>query len=199
MKVSVACDTRGARDYLKRLEQRDIPRVVGRTLDRTRASVKTFVSREMRQRVNLPKAVVDRAITSRRSGEIQSLRALEQGRAWFEIVVSGKPTALRDFAAKQTTRGVSFKVTRKAARKLYERKGRSSFIIASRGGHVFVRTGPDPKGKLKAPIKKVFGPSLPQFFATKRQRDAAIARAQEVWAAEIIRNARFALQRRGAL
>ncbi len=197
--IKVTCDTKGARDYLRRLEQRDIPRVVGRTLDRTAKSVRTFVSRSMRERVNLPKAVVDKAITHRRSGEIQNIRALDLGRAWFEIRVSGKPVPLRDFGAKQTARGVSFKVSKKGSRKTYTRKGRSAFIVTRIGGHVFVRTGPNPKGANQAPIKKVYGPSLPQFFATKRQRDQAIARAQEVWGAELTRNARFALQRRGLL
>lgn len=197
--ITVKCDVRGARDYLKKLEQRDIPRVVGRTIDRTRSAVHTLVSRSLRERVNLSKKEVDENIKSRRVGDVSSLTSLKSNRVGFEIRVSGKPLPLKSFQAKQTKRGVTFKVARRGKRKYYTRKEQNAFLIARFGNHVFVRTGADPPGPEKVNIAKVYGPSLPQFFATKRQRDEAIARAHDVWEREFKTNARFALKRRGII
>jgi hypothetical protein len=197
--IQVKADISGALAYLKQLEQRDIPRVVGRTLIRTAASTKTASSRLLRKRINLPKKVIDAAIKTRRgTNEIQNLTALRLGRAWFEIIWSGKPFPLRDFDARETSRGVTYKVSRSQRRKVYVRAGRKGFIIKRFGGHVFVRVGTDPPGKGKAPIKRVFGPSIPQFAVTQRERRAIIEHAQKVWGEELTRNARFALARRAA-
>ena len=125
--IRVQSDTSGARKYLSDLQQREIPRVIGRTLNRTASSVMSRASREMRTRVNLKKAVIDKAISKRRSNEIQTLTALGLGRAWFEIRYSGKPFGIRDFDARETAKGVTFKVARIGRRKLYVRKGNKGF------------------------------------------------------------------------
>ena len=196
MTPTLSLDIKPARDYLNQLSKRELPRVIGRSLDRTAASGKTFLSRSLRERLALKKAVVDRAISKRRSGEIQNITALDLGRAWFEIRTSGDPIPLRDYGARATKRGVTYQVSRKAGRRSYRAKGNLAFIVNRFGGHVFVRTGPNPPGPRGAPITKVFGPSLPQAFRTKRERNALIAHCEQVWATEVIRNARFALARR---
>jgi hypothetical protein len=194
---TVSVDIKPAKDYLNRLTKRELPRVIGRSLDRTAASGKTFLSRSLRERLALKKAVVDKGISKRRSSEIQNITALNLGRAWFEIRASGKPIPLKDYGARATARrGVTYQVSRKAGRRTYRAKGNLAFIVERFGSHVFVRTGPNPPGPRGAPIRKVFGPSLPQTFRTKRERNALIAHCEQVWATEIIRNARFALSRR---
>lgn len=194
---TVSVDIKPAKDYLNLLTKRELPRVIGRSLDRTAASGKTFLSRSLRERLALKKAIVDKAISKRRSGEIQNITALNLGRAWFEIIASGDPIPLRDYGARATAkRGVTYQVSRTTGRKSYRAKGNLAFVVARFGNHVFVRTGADPPGKKKAPITKVFGPSLPQAFRTKRERNALIAHCEQVWATEVIRNARFALSRR---
>lgn len=150
----------------------------------------------MRTRINLQKAILDKAIKSRRSNEIQNLSALALNRAWFEIIYAGKPFGIRDFDARETAKGVTFKVARVGRRKLYVRRGNKGFTVDRLGGHVFTRVGPDPKGPAKAPIKKAVGPSIPQFAATKRVQADLIKYAQDFWARELERNIRFAISRR---
>jgi hypothetical protein len=190
-------DMRSARAYLERLEKRDLPRVVGRSLDRTGASVKSLFSRRLRARLNLKKSVVDAALKIRRSSEIQTLTALQAGRAWFALQTTGKPIPLRDFAARMTRSGVTFKVGRKGGRKRYTANGQPGFIVQRLGGHVFVRKGPEPKGPATVGIRKVYGPALPQFLASRVEQKILIEHAGKVWPVEIERNARFALKRRG--
>lgn len=194
--LKLTADTSNARAYLKDLQQREIPRVIGRTLNRTANTVRTHASREMRQRINLKKATLDAAITRKRSNEIQNLRMLELRRAWFEIRYSGKPFGIRDFDAKEVARGVTFKVSRASRRKLYIRAGNKGFIVQKFGGHVFTRVGEDPPGPARAKIKKASGPSIPQFAATRRVRVDLIRYAQEYWARELERNIRYAISRR---
>jgi hypothetical protein len=194
--ITVKPDTFGARALLRDLQQREIPRVIGRTLNRTANSVRSRASRDLRQRMNLQKSVIDKAISRRRSNEIQNLTALALGRAWFEIRYSGKPFALRDYAAKQVRSGVTFKVTKAGRRSVYLRQGRKGFIVQRLGGNVFVRTTDDPAGPQKAKIQKVYGPSIPQFAATKRVQNELIEYARDFWARELERNIRFAISRR---
>lgn len=194
--ISLTLDTSGAMALLQRLETRDLPRVVGRTLTRTMNASKTATSRFLRNRIALQKRIIDQAIRTRRSNEIQNLTALQLNRAWFEIHWSGKPIPLRDYEARQTTRGVSFRVSKLKSRRVYTRQGRKAFIVNSLGGHVFVRTGPDPAGPQRAPIKRVMGPSIPQFAVTRKEREAIIAFARQFWAVELQRNIRFALSNR---
>lgn len=195
---SIRPDMRSARAYLNRLETRDLPRVIGRSLDRTGASTRTFFSRRLRERLALKKSIVDAGIKIRRSSEIQNLTALKLGRAYFDMIVSGKPIPLRDFQARQTRRGVTYRVSPAAGRKHYAALGQLAFVVERLGGHVFVRKGPEPTGPEKIGIRKVFGPALPQYLHSKREQAQLAAYAAEFWARELERNARFALARRGA-
>lgn len=194
--ITISPDIAEGKRYLQQLDRTEIPRVIGRTLDRTKRFAATRTNRAIRERVNLKRATVDAAIKTRRSGEIGTLTALSAGRAWFEVVVSGKPIPLRDFSANQTKRGVTYRVSKSVGRRLYRRAGQNSFIVKRIGGHVFTRTGPDPKGPLTVPIKKVYGPSLPQYFSTKRIQRPIIQETQNFWNRDLIANARFALSKR---
>jgi hypothetical protein len=196
--ITVKADVRSARDYLNLLERRELPRVIGRSLTRAASAAKTFSSRTLRERINLKKRVIDEAIRTRRSGEVGTITALTTHGPWFEIRWTGKPFPLRDYDARPNTRkGVTFKVSRRGARKVYRRAGRLGFIVAKLGGHVFVRVGQDPPGPKKAGIKKVYGPSIPQFALTQQERARLIEHVLDFYQREFIRNANFALQRRG--
>lgn len=196
--IKVIGDVSGAKAYLRQLERHELPKVIGRSLTRAASAARTFSSRKLRDRINLSKSVIDKGIKTRRSNEIQTLTALGLGRAYFEIRWTGTPFPLRDYAARQTSRkGVTFKVARRGPRKAYMRGGRKAFIVAKLGGHVFVRVTDDPPGSMRARIKKVYGPSIPQFAMTKRERRELIAHVTEFYNAEVIRNTKFALSRRG--
>lgn len=195
--ISVKPDIDQAVAWLKNLERNEIPKVVGRTLNRVGSSARSQSSRALRKRINLKKAVIDQAITLRRgSRNIGSLAAIRNGEAWFELQWSGRPFPLRDFDAREVSRGVSFKVGKASRRHIYIREGRKGFIVKSRGGHVFVRVGPNPPGKKGAPIEKVWGPSIPQFAVTKREMRDIIEHVNQYWATELERNVRFAISRR---
>lgn len=197
--MRVVPDMSRARAYLGQLEKRDLPRVIGRSLQRTGNSARSTFSRRLRERLALKKVVVDAGLRIRRSNEVQTLAALDLGRAWFELVVTGKPIPLRDFNARVTRRGVTYQVSRGRGRRLYLSLGQPGFILPRFGGHVFVRKGPEPPGKPTIGIRKVFGPSLPQYLKSKPERVRLIQSTQQFWAVEVERNARFALRRRGTL
>jgi hypothetical protein len=196
MGLTFTPDVSNARKYLWELQGRELPRVIGRTLDGSARFASTRANRVMRERVNLSRAVVSGAIKHRRSSEIQSITALNLGRAWFEVRVSGKPISLRDYAARQTKKGVTFKVSKQGARKRYVRKGQNSFIVNRFGGHVFTRIGADPPGPTTVPIKKAAGPSLPQFFSTKKMQQQVIHPTRDFWIRELQSNIRFAISKR---
>jgi hypothetical protein len=194
--ITVRLDSTGAYKYLKDLREREIPKVVGRSLDRTAKATMVVISRNFRAQYNVSKKVIDKAIRFERTGSVTSISAQSLKKAGFKIIVSGSPIPLRDFSARPSKKGVTFQVGKGRARRVYMREGNKGFIIDRIGGHVFVRVGPDPPGAEKAPIKKVYGPSLPQAFSTRKQREAAIKRAQEVWISELRANARFQLSKR---
>lgn len=197
--ITVRPDVSEARRYLDRLEKIEICRVVGRALTRSASAAKTFSSRKLRERINLSKAVIDRGITTRRSNEVRGVASLNMNTAWFEIRWGGKPFPLRDYDARAPARkGVTYKVARRGSRKTYSRRGRKAFIIEKLGGHVFVRVTDDPPGPARARIEKVFGPSIPQFAVTRREREQLIAHVKQFFINEVIRNAKFALSKRGA-
>lgn len=195
--ITVRPDVTAARTYLRQLEQVELRRAVGRALTRSASAAKSFSSRKLRDRINLPKAVIDEAIRTRRSNEVRGIKSIDLSTAWFEIRWSGHPFPLRDYAARKTNRGVTYKVARRGRRQLYMRQGRPAFIVEKLGGHVFVRVGEDPPGPRKAKIVKVFGPSIPQFAMTKREREQLVDHVTQFFVTEVIRNAKFALSRRG--
>lgn len=195
--LTVRPDVTAAKAYLRQLEQVELRRVVGRALTRSASAAKTFSSRKLRERINLPKSIIDEAIRTRRSNEVRGIKSIDLNTAWFEIRWSGHPFALRDYAARRTNRGVTYKVARRGSRKLYLRNGRPAFIVEKLGGHVFVRVGADPPGPRKAKIVKVFGPSVPQFAMTRREREQLVDHVTQFFVTEVIRNAKFALSKRG--
>ncbi len=156
--LRVETDFSRVRRYLTDVQKNLVPKAAGIALGRVGKTVRAAASKRIREKLAIKVAVVNKAIDVKREG----MRRLA-----VVVEASGEPIPLRDYQARQTKKGATYRVSKGGARKRYQREGRTGFIVDSRGGHVFVRVEADPPGPTKARIKKVFGPSIPQYFVTK--------------------------------
>jgi hypothetical protein len=165
MKISITADTSKARKYLQDAQQ---------AADRAKVSALNKIAVTAR-------AEASRLIAARRGLKVgtvkQQIRIIRASRdlARAEIVVSGRPIPLRDYAARQTKRGTTVVVT-KGQRKLVRSGGNAGFQIVKIGNNVFVR-----EGKRRLPIRKLYGPSLPSTFSQKAITEAVTKAAREAW------------------
>lgn len=171
MQLNVKADLREVQKYLTAGQRQYVPQAAGTALRRVATTTRKVAQQRIRERLTITASVArkDLQIERGRTGQLI---------VW--ITASGKPIPLRDYQARPTKQGVTYRVSKARGRRLYQRLQRAGFIVKSKGGHVFVRTGDDPPGPAKAPIQKVYGPSLPQYFVTKvvveAMRNTAIAR-----------------------
>jgi len=109
---------------------------------------------------------------------------------------------LKQFNPKQTSAGVSYKVSR------YGGKGflPSGFIVQSLGGHVFKRDGPKVKmtkgksvGKRKQRIFKQYGPSPWGVSIKNDLKQPVSAESRKILIKQIDRRIRAVLKRQGAI
>lgn len=183
IRFDVSDATKGLTD----IQRRHVPAAVGLALNRIGTTARKVVQQKIRERLAVKAAVARDAITIIRAG---------RNRLAVTMVVSGKPIPLKDYGARPTKKGVTYQVSRAAKRKKYLRQGRTGFIRDDAGGHVFVRIEADPPGPAKARIKKVYGPSIPQYFRTRAVRTAMVATVRERWPIEVKRALRGVLIRR---
>ena len=126
-------------------------------LNKTAAQAKTAMSKEIRTEFVLPAAKVSQALRVNRAKAARGAGSME-----VSLSSISKPGArslnLAHFNAKQTAKGVSFKVRRDGPRKVIP----GSFLING-GKTVMIRTG---KGRL--PIKALQTIEVAQMFNTKR-------------------------------
>jgi Prophage minor tail protein Z (GPZ) len=125
-------------------------------LNRTVEQAKTAMSREIRDEFVLPAAKVNQALRIKRA------RATS-GRFNLEAVLDspnkrGRSLNLANFSARQTARGVSFKVKRGGTRRVIP----GSFLING-GKTVMIRTS-----RRRLPIKALQTIDVAQMFNTKR-------------------------------
>jgi hypothetical protein len=198
VKYRVELDLTEVKRYANDVQKKYVPAAAGIALKRLGKTLIKEASLTFRQRLAIKAAVAKGALKAHRIGNGMTL--------W--IVATGSPIPLRDYQAravrrsrrkkgiKTYTHGVTFRVSRLGKRKTYMREGRPGFIIESKGGHVFVRTADDPPGEAKAPIKKVYGPSIPQYFVTKIVIAAMEKVARERWPIEFNAALRGVLIRR---
>lgn len=158
-------------------------RAIVRGLNKTAANVQVSASLAIRKRRALPAKTVKQAMAIRKATSTRLVSTL---------VVTGRPIPLRDYAARQTKKGVTVAVT-PGKRKLVEHNGNKGFIVGKIGGHVFAREG---TGRL--PIKKLFGPSLPSTFVQAEVRRAWTATAQEAMPKRLAEEMRFELSKLNA-
>lgn len=186
MKYDVRLDLLEVRKYATEVQKKHIPAAAGIALKRVGKTVRKEASLKIRERLAVNAAVAKGAIKVQRIGNGMTI--------W--ITASGKPIPLRDYQARRTRRGVTYRVSRLGRRKRYERQGRKGFILDAKGGHVFVRVEDDPPGKEKGRIQKVYGPSIPQYFVTKIVREAMMQTAKDRWPIEFHAALRGVLIRR---
>ena len=156
IKFNVKLDIQSARASLKGMEK-EVNKAAIRALTRVATTARKEADQEIRQRLTLSSGTVKQALKITK----------HRGVLIVDIDATGKPIALREYKARETRNGVTFQVAKGKPRKVYKRQGRAAFVIDKYGRHVFVRTGVDPPGKAKAPMQKVYGPSIPQYFMTK--------------------------------
>lgn len=166
---------------------REVNKAAATALRRTATTVRKEADQEIRKRLNLKSGTVKQALV------IQMV----PGRLIVEIVASGKPVPLKDYGARQTRKGATFQVAKGKGRRVYQRQGRTGFIVPRFGSHVYVRVTPDPPGAARAKIEKVYGPSIPQYFVTRFIRERMLRVARERWPIEFAREISYR-QRRAA-
>lgn len=182
LKFSVKSDIAAARRTTL-LAQKEIERAAMRALDRVSTTVRRTAADSIGSKLALRKGDIRKQVTI--------ARPLGRAKLVRDIVASGRPVPLRDYQARRTKKGVTFKVARAGQRKLYKAKGNAGFIVDRKGGHVFVRTEPDPPGPQKGRIRKVYGPSLPQYFVTRYLINAMRRVVAQRWPIEFAREIKF--------
>ena len=155
-----------------RFDSKDVQRAIGsipgkilipatiRALNKVAVNVRVAASRAIRERRGLPAAAVNKTMTVQRASRATLVSRL---------IVSGRPIDLKNYKARQSSRGVTVSVT-KGERKLIE----GAFIVESRSGQVFTR-----EGKKRLPIRKMVGPSIPSTFLQEQVRLAWLAVAKD--------------------
>jgi hypothetical protein len=183
MKFNVQFDIARARREVK-ATQKQINAGAARALQRVAVSVRKASDQKMRETLALPSKAVKNALDIKAPAGQKTLVR--------EVVATGFPIPIRDYSARRTQRkGVTFKVLKGGPRKAWQVKGRKGFIIDRLGGHVFARSGEDPPGPAKAPIKKAYGPSITQRFRTKQVQGVMDATARARWPIEFEREMKF--------
>lgn len=159
-----------------------VPVVISRAINKTLTGVKTDASAEIRSVITAKKSVVDKTFRTVRSTKTH-LSALFESK--------GRPLPLVEYAARQTTKGVSVQVKKTESRSVIA----GTFIQTMRSGHkgVFWRewhaAERKPKnkrinyGKLpksyRLPIRQRFGPRVPDILSNMPVMDAVLKKAED--------------------
>lgn len=147
-------------DVARRLDglQRDIAdKALASALNKTVAQAKTAMSREIRAEFNISAATVNQSLTISRASA--SRGKFQLSASLGSISRPGRRSLnLARFSARQTRKGVTFKVKRGGPRKLIP----GSFLING-GKTVMIR-----EGKSRLPIKALQTIDVSQMFNTKR-------------------------------
>jgi hypothetical protein len=114
---------------------------MGKALDEVGNKTKTQTMRAVAAQAGVKYGAV--------KGVVSSRQAMGAGSGQYEIIARGATLSLKEFAPRQTAKGVS------AAPWGKRRVFPHTFI--GPGGHIFAR-----KGKSRLPIHKLFGPAIPK-------------------------------------
>jgi hypothetical protein len=154
--IAVEADVSGLINTAKLLREagNQTPTAIRRAVNRTGDRARTMVVRVLAKQVGTKQAAVKRVLVTK--------RATVNGSANYRLTARGAHISLKEFGARQTKRGVSAAPWGK--RRVFPR----TFVIASLGGHVFTREGGKRvmvrgryAGKLRQPLHKLYGPSIP--------------------------------------
>lgn len=147
---------------LDRLQREKVPAATVRALNKAAIAVRAEAVRQVRGQRALSATVIRNAI---------GISKATKSNPTAIVAASGRPIPLREYAANQTRRGVTVRVTPAGGRKLIFVNGNHAFTIGRFGGHVYVR-----EGKKRLPIRKLYGPSIP----TAMVKDAVMAALDKV-------------------
>lgn len=156
MKLSIKTNFPEVEAQLKRMQDDVATQATARALNRTLEQAKTAMSKEIRAEFVLPAAKVNEALRINRArasgGNVSMVASLESPSK------KGRSLNLANFQARQTAKGVTFKVSKAGPRKLIP----GSFLING-GKTVMIRVG-----KKRLPIKALQTIDVAQMFNTKR-------------------------------
>ena len=156
MQITISHNFPEVQRQLQSLRQDVAGKATASALNKTVAIAKTSMSREIRAEFVLPAAKVNQALRinrARAGGASLYLQASLESPA-----KRGRSLNLANFAARQTRKGVSFKIKRDGGRKTIP----GSFLI-NNGRTVMIRTG-----KARLPIKALQTIDVAQMFNTQR-------------------------------
>jgi len=166
-------------DKAKRIQQE-----VAVAINATAKKVAREIAKEIKTELATSVKVIAAAISQTRKASKAQLGATV-------TLAKTKRISLKEFGARQTKKGVSYRVSKTAGRKTI----RSAFVVDKIGGHVFARVG-----KSRLPINKKHGPSPWGVFVGMKLTPKIIAMAEVELKKQIERRIRFqTLKQTGAI
>lgn len=154
---------------------RDFSREFATACNKTARGMRTPINKEIRKELATKAGAVKKTIGISRKATKQTLAAGVEVKRTERI-------PLRDFGARQTRKGVSYRISKSEGRK----KIPEGFIVQKIGGHVFRR-----KTKQRLPIQKLFGASPYGVFVKQKMEVPISAEAEERLAKEIDRRIQY--------
>lgn len=156
MQITIAHNFPQVQAQLKQLQADVAKQATSRTLNSTIAIAKTAMSREIRQEFVLPASKVGDVLKISKASASGGNVRLEA--SLYPVSKKGRSLNLSNFQARQTSKGVTFKIKRSGPRQLIP----GAFLI-NQGGTVMIRIG-----KERLPIKALQTIDVAQMFNTKR-------------------------------
>lgn len=161
---------------------RKLPQQVAIAVNATAKKTRSEISKDIRKELNAKKKAVDKAL-------VTGPRATRQRTGTTVTVAKGRRIPIKEFGARQTKAGVSYKISKNKGRSL----ARGAFMgpkpgaVAARlGGHAFKRMGPQ-----RLPIKKLYGPSPWGVFRGQRLTRPTMSKVSRELRKQLERRIRF--------
>ena len=179
MQLSIKTNFPEVQRQLQQLQEDVAKQATARALNATVAQAKTAMSREIRAEFVIPAAKVNEALRINRARASNGAYSME---ASLESPSKrGRSLNLSNFQARQTAKGVTFKVSRGGPRKLIP----GSFLING-GKTVMIR-----EGKKRLPIKALQTIGVASMFNTKRINAKVVQLVNERFPVIFAREAKF--------
>lgn len=179
MKIDVKTNFPDVAKQIKELHEDVATKATARALNATMAQAKTAMSREIRQKFVLSASKVNQSLKVNKAvakgGLLQMEASLESPSQ------RGRSLNLINFAARQTAKGVSVKISRDGGRKLIP-----GAFIGNDGRTVFKRVGKD-----RLPIKALQTIDVAQMFNVKTINKAVVDAINERFSVIFEREARY--------
>lgn len=157
----------------------------------TAAKSKSIINKEIRKELATSATAVKKTISTRGRAKPGNPRVAVEVRKTARI-------PLRDFGARQTKKGVTYKISKTTGRKLIAgafQGPKPGAMKASWKGNVFKRVG-----KSRLPIVKLYGPSPWGVFVVGKRMGPSVDETQKELTKQVHRRIRFiTLKKRGVI